>query len=146
MNCRQTRKQLDERLDGRLDEVRAAAFDAHIVSCPVCRARWQEYARAWETLARQEGIEPSFGFATRTLHRLDEPFPESHPAFGRPVLRWLAVSSAVIAVGVAGLIGWQRARDTKRAVAYANAQQADLLEDFDVITSLDQLENGDKHL
>ena len=48
------------------------------------------------------------------------------------------------AVGAGGWIGHERMLQRKRAEVYARAQQADYLEDYDVIASLDQLEGSNQ--
>ncbi len=97
---------------------------------------------AWELLGRHKAIEPSFGFAERTLRRLDE--TPARPRWWRlPMVRWAGGLSLAFIVAT-GMIRWHSARETHRAEVYASAQQ-DALEDFDVIASLDQL-NGDQQL
>lgn len=103
----------------------------------------------WELIGRHRGIEPSVGFAERTLRRLAES-PTRAPSvlaiLWQPVFRWAAVAAVALLSGF-GL--WTRAHRAPRAVepevaVYAKAQDADYLEDFDVIASLDQLDkNGD---
>lgn len=110
----------------------------------------------WDLLARDKGIEPSVGFAERTLRRLHES-PAPSPATSwhwLPVLRWAAVTCVM--AGIALGVWWTRraaepvaqrapASDTT-AVEYASAQGEDYLEDFDVIASLDQLDAGGSKL
>jgi len=105
---------------------------------------------AWELLGRHKGIEPSFGFAERTLRRLDEPAPVPRPVFWLPALRWALAAAVVVALGAGGWTRWQQKQQSDqvaaaRAETYATAQQADYLEDFDVIASLDEL-NGEHKL
>jgi anti-sigma-K factor RskA len=109
---------------------------------------------AWELLGRHQSVGPSFGFAERTLRRLRE-----KPARPASVLTavwqpaWRIAAAAVIAV--AGVALWFQFRpatrpagDGARAIlivepeieTYAKVQNADYLEDFDVIASLDQLD------
>lgn len=101
---------------------------------------------AWELLGRHKGIEPSFGFAERTLRRLDEPAPVTRPVFWQPVLHWALAATVVVALGVGGWAGWQHKQQSDQVAAarvetYVTAQQTDYLEDFDVIAALDEL-NG----
>jgi len=145
MSCQAFTGQFDERLDGRLDESSQAAFDAHLASCTSCRREWDAYNAVWQALARDEGIEPSFGFAERTLRRLNEPQVAIHWWAWRPSLRWASLAATVMALGVGGWIGHERMTERRRAEAYARIQHADYLEDFDVIANLDQLK-GDKQL
>ena len=145
MSCEAFTEQFDERLDGRLDEPSRAAFDAHLAGCADCRREWHAYAAAWQVLAGDKGIEPSFGFAERTLRRLNEPPVALHRWVWWPAWRWTALAATVMALGLGGWIGRERVTGRKRAEAYAHIQQADYLEDFDVIANLDQLK-GDKQL
>jgi len=97
---------------------------------------------AWELLGRYEVIEPSFGFVERTLRRLDEaPASAPHRLWPLSVLRWAAAASLAVGLGLGGWLTWQRVQDQHRAEVYA---QQDLLEDFDVIASLDQINGGSK--
>ena len=145
MSCHAIRKQFDERLDGRLDGPRQAAFESHLAGCANCRREWEAYAGAWRALERDEGIEPSFGFVERTLRRLNEPAAVGLPRFWRPSLRWVVLGTAVVVLAVSAWVGREHLVDRRRAEVYARAQQADYLEDFDVIANLDQLK-GDNHL
>jgi len=145
MSCKTIRERFDERLDGRLAESQQAAFDEHVVACVDCRSEWRAYAGAWEVLEHQPGIEPSFGFVERTLRRLDERPVVSRLWFWQPTVRWAALAAAVVALGVGGLLERGRMQERKRAELYARVQQADYLEDFDVIANLDQI-GGGSHL
>lgn len=138
MSCQTIREQFDERLDGPL----LAAFEAHLAGCADCRREWEAYAGAWQVLGRDKGIEQSFGFAERTLRRLNEPPVVGLPRFWRPSLRWASLAATIIALGVGGWIGRERIQEGKRVEVYARVQQADYLEDFDVIANLDQLKGG----
>jgi hypothetical protein len=91
----------------------------------------------WELLGRHRSIEPSFGFAERTLRRLHE-MPERVAWWQWPVVRWAASLGLAATVAAAGLAHWQQARTLRAAEVYAAAHQ-DSLEDFDVIAALDQL-------
>jgi hypothetical protein len=97
---------------------------------------------AWELLGRHESIEPSFGFAERTLRRLDE--EPARPVFlwQLPGMRW-ASSLALAAILAGAGFYWHRAREARYAEVYAAAHQ-DSLDDYDVIASLDQLNGGSK--
>jgi hypothetical protein len=91
---------------------------------------------AWELIGRHESIEPSFGFAARTLRRLDEA-PARLVWWQLPALRWAVGLSAMMVVAVSAL-HVQHVRQAKHAEVYAAVHQ-DSLEDYDVIASLDQL-------
>lgn len=145
MNCTEAQAKFDERLDDRLQDSVVAAFDAHLTGCAQCRAEWEAYAGAWQTLARHEPVEPSFGFAARTLRRLEESPVAKTPWFWLPAFRWATLMVAVVAVGLGVWVGEQRATAVKRAELYSEIRNADYLEDFDVIASLDQL-SGESNL
>ncbi len=93
----------------------------------------------WDLLGRHRATEPSVGFADRTLRRLHEPPPRRWV-----VWRW-ALAGGVAAVVVAGVVWHQQAEGNRRAAFYAATQQADYLDDFDVIESL-HLVQGENHL
>ena len=90
----------------------------------------------WELIGRHKSVQPSFGFAERTLRRLDEE-PVRLLWWRLPMTRWAAGLSFVFVLAI-GLIHWQHTREAQRANVYAFAQQ-DALEDFDVIDHLDEL-------
>src|SRR5579859_5810669 len=143
MSCQAIKEQFDDRLDG----APSPAFEAHLAGCADCRREWEAHAGVWQLLGRVKAIEPSFGFAERTLRRLAEPEEAAvRQWFWQPSLRWIALAATAIAVIVGGWIGHGRMLDQKHAAeVYARAQQADYLEDYDVIASLDKLK-GDNHL
>ena len=151
MNCQVVQKNLDERLDGRLDAATQAAFDAHVASCASCAAAWREYAGVWTAVAKHIATEPSVGFTERTLRRLDETLAAPEPAerasqWLAPLWRWALAAGLVVMLGGAGWLGWERthARHAEaQAEVYVMAGQ-DRLEDFDVIASLHLL-NGENH-
>jgi predicted anti-sigma-YlaC factor YlaD len=142
MSCKAIQEQFDERLDGRQTESQQASFDAHVVACTNCRFEWRAYAGAWEVLEHQSGIEPSFGFVERTLRRLDERPVVGRSWFWQPSVRWATLAAAVVALSVGGWVERGRMQERRRAELYAHMQQADYLEDFDVIANLDQIEGG----
>lgn len=145
MSCQSIREQFDERLDGRLPASQQVAFDAHVAACANCRSEWRAYAGAWEVIERQPGIEPSFGFVERTLRRLDERPAVGRSWFWQPTIRRVTLAAAVIALSVGGWVERERTQERRRAELYAHVQQADYLEDFDVIANLDQI-GGGNHL
>jgi predicted anti-sigma-YlaC factor YlaD len=144
MSCRTVRQQFDARLDGRLNVSEQAAVDAHLIGCADCRSEWGAYSGVWRVLGRDEGIEPSFGFAERVLRRLNEP-QVTHGWFWRWPLRWAALAASVVALGMGTWVAHERTLDQNHAEVYARVQQADYLEDYDVIANLDQLKK-DNHL
>jgi len=144
--CRQIRKQFDERLDGRLGFAHEQGFDEHLALCPACRQRWQQYVDVWRTVGHLNPVEPSIGFVERTMRRLEEPPVSQQTPWKWLVLRWGTLTCVVAALAVGGWISWQRAQLSRSAVIYASLQEADYLEDFDVIASLDELEGDETTL
>jgi predicted anti-sigma-YlaC factor YlaD len=144
MSCQAVKEQFVERLDGGLDGSQQASFDAHLAGCADCRREWEAYARVWQVLERDRGIEPSFGFAARTLRRLNEP-QKAVGWWWRPSIRWAGLAATVAVLAVTAWIGRERTFDRKRAELYTRVQNGNYLEDYDVIANLDQLK-GDNHL
>ena len=144
MSCKTIREQFNERLDGRLDGSQMAAFDAHVAACADCRAEWRAYAGAWEVIEHQPGIEPSFGFVERTLRRLNERSTVGHLWFWQPGVRWATLAATIVVLSVIGWVERARMQERRRAELYAHVQQADYLEDFDVIANLDQIEGENR--
>ena len=142
MSCQTFREQFDNRLDGRLSGPEQVAFDAHLAGCADCRREWEAYANVWQALARDKGIEPSFGFAERTLRRLTEQPIVVRPWWWRPPIRYAALATTVIVVALAIWVGHERTVGRNRAKIYAQVQEGDYLEDYDVIANLDQLKGG----
>lgn len=144
MNCQNVQASFDERLDDRLDAAQQAQVGAHLASCADCRRQWQAYAAVWQTLERLEPVEPSFGFAQRTLRRLEEPATETRPVFWRlPVFRLATLACLVAVISLGGWLRWKDVQDARRAEVFALTQ--DRLEDFDVIVALDQI-SGENQL
>ncbi len=136
MNCQKFQNEFDDRLDGRLDPVRAQAFDAHTAGCPACQSEWQAYQAVWKMVSRQPSVSPSFGFAQRTLRRLHA--PAERRFWQLPVFRWATALSLLAIISVTGVLVHRQAETERRVAAYAAAQH-DRLDDFDVIVALDSL-------
>jgi len=154
MNCRKVHNLLDDRLDERLDPSSRSAFDAHLADCPECREQWEAYSGAWQILGQHQSIEPSFGFVERTMRRLDE-MPASHGHEWLPVFRWAALGLTVVALGLGGIMGWQRwetdqdvAQQEPAAVteieSFAQINHGSFFEDLEVIASLGELSPENK--
>jgi predicted anti-sigma-YlaC factor YlaD len=142
MSCQNIREQFDSHLDGRLSGAEQAAFESHLAACADCRREWQAYANLWQTLALDKGIEPSFGFAERTLRQLNEPRIAARPWWWQPSIRWATLATAVAALAVTAWVGHERLLTRKHAEVYAQVQEGDYLEDYDVIANLDKLKEG----
>jgi predicted anti-sigma-YlaC factor YlaD len=143
MSCQTIREKFDYRLDGRLNAAEQAAWEAHLAGCAECRREWEAYASAWQVLAHDKGIEPSFGFAERTLRRLTERPVVVRPWWWRPSIRWATLATTAVALAVTVWVGQERLVGRRHAEIYARVQEGDYLEDYDVIANLDQLKGGD---
>ena len=142
MKCHDFQNEFDDRLDGRLEAMRAQTFDAHLDGCSVCRQAWQAYRMVWEVVSRQSSIAPSFGFAQRTLRRLHEQVERRF--WQLPVFRLATALSLLIIISVTGVMTYRQAETAQNVAAYTAAHH-DHLEDFDVIVALDSLK-GDPEL
>lgn len=142
MSCQTVREQFADRLDGRLSGPEEGALETHLAGCPDCRREWEADASAWQALTRDKGIEPTFGFAERTLRRLNEPRFGVPPWWWRPSIRWATLATAVAALVITVWIGRERRLERKDAEIYARVQAGDYLEDYDVIANLDRLKEG----
>jgi anti-sigma factor RsiW len=141
MDCTEFRNSIDDRLDSRLGADRAAECDRHAAECAACRDHWAAEQAAWGLVGRQAALEPSVGFAARTLRRLATE-PRSRVPWWRawPVWRWAALGATAAVLLVAGIARRQaRTAADARAAHYAAVAGGDYLEDYDVIASLDQL-------
>ncbi len=157
MNCKTIQSSFDDRLDHRLAPDRAAAFDGHLAACDDCRRQWDRYRAAWDLAGEIPDIDPSVGFAERTLRRLAEDRTATgHGWWGGLVLRRALLGSAAAAIVLAGWLGSQQLRQLdpgapqasleQQIELYAEVRDDEYLDDFDVITYLHLLEtdnNGD---
>jgi len=142
MSCQTIQEQFDQRLDGRLSAAEQAAWETHLAGCADCRREWEAYANMWQVLGRDPGLEPSFGFAERTVRRLAEQPVAVRAWWWRPSIRWMALATAVVAVALTTWVGHERSVGRRHAEIYAHVQEGDYLEDYDVIANLDQLKEG----
>jgi len=93
---------------------------------------------AWELIGRQKSIEPSFGFAQRTVRRLHE--APARRFWELPVVRW-ATALSLLMIVAGGLTYRHVARQRSADLALVPQET---LEDYDVIAALDQLDGGGK--
>jgi hypothetical protein len=96
----------------------------------------------WQLLGRHRDIEPSAGFAGRTLRRLHESPGPARGWWLQPLLRWAVLGAAAVALAAAAGTWLLQHRQLRRVELYVRVHQADYLEDFDVIAALDQLNGG----
>ncbi len=154
MNCKTIQSSFDDRLDHRLDAERVTAFDAHLSACDDCRHQWDRYRAAWDLAGELPDIEPSVGFAERTLRRLaEDDTVTGHGWWGGVVLRRVLLASAAAAIVLAGWLGSQHLRQRtpspqqatieQQLELYAAVRDDEYLDDFDVITYLHLLKTSD---
>jgi len=98
MNCTDITTQLDEYLDGRMDDSTRSEFMAHIWSCESCREKLDQ-AQDVQTLLSRMPVEPmSEGFAERALKQAKE---QNHAPGPRKHRHWFAAGfGGTLAAGV----------------------------------------------
>jgi anti-sigma factor RsiW len=133
--------ELSALLDGALAPAARAAVEAHLAGCAPCRA---ERARLSGTLAALGRLpaapEPSPYFAARLAARLAAEPPRG--LFGRlAALRWrLALpAGGLAAAALAGLLVIRQ----QRGLELAAAAQLDLLQEYETIASVDDVETAE---
>lgn len=103
MRCRTAEKWLSDRLDGALGPRRSARLEAHLRSCPACRAGRDALERLRAEAARpvERSEEYWAGFAGRLASRLDAAPSVARaagpPFAGRRRLAWAAAGLAAVA-------------------------------------------------
>jgi anti-sigma factor RsiW len=130
-------------LDAALPDVRRAEVEAHLARCADCRAERDGLAAALGLLgALPPPPEPSPWFASRLEARLaDEPAPSRGLLSRLAAWRWrLAVPvGAAAAVAAAAVLVVRHQRADERALA----ERLELLEDYEVVASLGDVETAE---
>ena len=135
--------QLTAYLDGALEPRERGAVEAHLATCPDCRGHRDRIARALAVLrALPPPPEPSPQFEQRFRARLAR--ERSRPAglLARLPWRWLAPAAAAGAVAAA-LVGVE-VRDRRQQAFVAG--HLELLESFEVVASVGDVDEGDAEL
>ena len=166
MNCEETRMALQTFLDGKLSGDKSRRIRMHLANCADCASRLNALDRIEILIVIDEEIEPSPYLITRFRSRLEEHrsrAAESHTGFSwiRGNMRWKwrtqFVATVSLAVLLAGGVYWARYRADWRqhgsTISEINIaenlpllrdmaviQNFDLLEDFDNIQSLSELQ------
>jgi len=99
MSCREARRLLSARLDGRLEAGEGAALEAHLAGCPACRrerARWEASAGALRA-AGPTPVPP--GLAERAFRAAMDGAPARDGGFVAAARR-VALAGAVAAAAV----------------------------------------------
>jgi len=93
---------------GRLDAVRAAALEAHMMSCKACREFRDSQTALWETLDRWEARPAPLDFDRRLYRKIEEQqrlgwwariFGPARPMFLRPALPLAAAACVLLVAG-----------------------------------------------
>lgn len=108
MDCGRYLELLSARLDGALSEPEERELEAHLKSCPACRAAGAQFAALRPAFAELEDVPAPEGFAQRVMDRIRASEPEKKivPLFKRPRFRALAglAACAALAVGLYGAV------------------------------------------
>lgn len=108
MNCDKYLELLSARLDGALTGPEERELEAHLESCPACRAAEAQLAALQSAFAELEDIPAPEGFARDVMDRIREPeVNKTIPLFRRPLFKVLAGLAACTALA-AGLYGTAR--------------------------------------
>ena len=144
-------------VDGALPGDRQAEVEAHLASCPGCRAGRDSIARALSALsALPPPPAPAPGFEQRFYARLARQAPRHRSILDRLTvrpLRWLVPATGLAALLVAGI--WSRQADERmdlemarhldlleNYVAVASLGVVETPEDVEVVSHLDELKEG----
>lgn len=107
MNCDRYLELLSARLDGALTEAGARELEAHLVSCPECRAAEGQLAALRSAFAELEDIPAPQDFTQDVMDRIRESEPnKTVPLFRRPLFRAMTglAACAALAVGLYGAV------------------------------------------
>lgn len=114
VNCGKYLELLSARLDGVLTEAEERELEAHLESCPACRAAGAQLAALPPAFAELEDILAPEGFTRDVMDRIRESEPgKTVPLFRRPQFKVLAglAACAVLAVGLYGSMRQKGAED-----------------------------------
>lgn len=105
MNCDSYLELLSARLDGALTEAGERELEAHLASCPACRAAEAQLRALRTAFAGLEELPAPEDFARAVMERVREA-EKTVPLFKRPRFRALAglAACAVLAVGLYGAV------------------------------------------
>lgn len=107
MNCDNYLEMLSARLDGALTEAEERELEAHLASCPACRAAEAQLRALRAAFTGLEDVPAPEGLARDVMERVREPEPrKSVPLFRRPLFKALAGLAAcgLLAVGLYGAV------------------------------------------
>lgn len=135
MKCEEVSKELVGYLDRRVNSAERRQVEEHLLECPACRKRAEEFRGLWSVLEEVPAIEPSFGFDARVRQRVA----------AEPQRRWFSwfVPQPRLAFSVALLVALSVlvARLPHRGSVAAPPTAASENEQFQEIEDLGVLEN-----
>lgn len=111
MSCGNYLELLSARLDGALAGAEERELEAHLESCPACRAAEAQLTALRSAFAGLEEIPAPEGFARQVMGRVRTPAPkQTVPLFRRPQFKALAglAACAVLAAGLYGAVSQTR--------------------------------------
>jgi anti-sigma factor RsiW len=141
MNCSDVSRSLVAYLDRRANSAERRDFEAHLTTCGDCRARAERFRALWGVLDDMPAIEPSFTFDARVRQRVAAEPRRTWFTWLVPQPR-LAVSAAMLAVLAVWMVKTGPVNHSDGAPV-AMAQQQGQQEDFEAIKNLNVLENFD---
>lgn len=133
-SCERCTQLLSARLDGELTAREARELEAHLASCPECRALAEELEAIHAAFPRLEEIPAPEGFAQGVMERIrEEAGPKVIPLFRRPQFRALAglAACAALCLGLyrAGMPGLPKLaageQESMTVASYAAAEAAE---------------------
>lgn len=142
MNCLECQSQFEAILSGQSADAARASVDAHLASCDECARAFVREQKLWEILGNARTIQPSHGFAERTVRRLDE-VPEREPFAWWFLPRWAMTGAALlVAVAIGGSVLWHEHRERKQVEHFAELFNTVASADLDLLSE-PLYENGD---
>lgn len=98
MNCQEVQTEISEYLENSLDAVRIKSIEAHLLSCPHCRAEADELTDCIQQIAQLPIVEPPAGFAQRVMAHVRE--NEIKPSLWQRLLAPLRLTPPIQATAV----------------------------------------------
>ena len=109
VSCDKYLELLSARLDGALTELEERELEAHLESCPACRAAGAQLAALQTAFAELEDLPAPEGFTREVMDRV-RAADKAVPLFRRPLFKALAglAACAVLAAGLYGAVSSSR--------------------------------------
>ncbi len=98
MHCEQANEMMSLRLDGRLDETKAAVLDEHLSRCTMCQVQWQRLQRLHRGLASAPMLKAPVRLRVNVMTHLSRQDRTRRAVAGGLVLALGTVALALIAI------------------------------------------------